>query len=61
MSLLTICLVLIVVGFVLWLITNYIPMERGIKIILIAIVVGITVIWVLKELNIFHYIKDIHV
>jgi hypothetical protein len=61
MSLLTICLVLIVVGFVLWLITNYIPMERGIKIILIAIVVGITAIWVLKELNIFHYIKDIHV
>jgi hypothetical protein len=60
MSLLTICLVLIVVGFVLWLITNYIPMERGIKTILIAIVVGITVIWVLKELNIFHYIKDIH-
>ena len=61
MSLLTICLVLIVVGFVLWLITNYIPMERGIKTILIAIVVGITVIWVLKEFNIFHYIKDIHV
>jgi len=60
MSLLTICLVLIVVGFVLWLITNYIPMERGIKTILIAIVVGITAIWVLKELNIFHYIKDIH-
>ena len=60
MPLLTICLVLIVVGFVLWLITNYIPMERGIKIILIAIVVGITAIWVLKELNIFHYLKDIH-
>ena len=61
MSLLTICLVLVVVGFFLWLITNYIPMERGIRIILIAIVVGITAIWVMKELNIFQYIKNIHV
>lgn len=59
MPLLHICLVLIVVGFVLWLVTNYIPMERGIKIILVALVVGVTVIWLLKILHIVQYINGI--
>jgi hypothetical protein len=40
--------VLIVVGVILWLINNYIPMDSKIKSILNAVVVIVVVIWLLQ-------------
>ena len=48
MPILTIVIVLIVVGVLLWLVNTYIPMQRTIKNILNAVVVIIVVIWLLQ-------------
>jgi preprotein translocase subunit SecE len=48
MPILTVIIVLIVVGVLLWLINNYIPMDRKIKSILNIVVVIIVIIWLLK-------------
>jgi len=48
MSLLTIVLVLIVIGVILWLINTYIPMAGSIKTILNVVVVLAVVIWLLQ-------------
>jgi undecaprenyl pyrophosphate phosphatase UppP len=48
MSLLNVIIVLIVVGVLLWLINNYIPMDSKIKSILNAVVVIVVVIWLLQ-------------
>ena len=51
MSLMTIVVVLIVVGVLLWLINTYIPMQGTIKMILNAVVVIVVVIWLLQALG----------
>ncbi|WP_373551187.1 Thivi_2564 family membrane protein [Haliscomenobacter sp.] len=48
MTLLNIIIVLVVVGLVLWLINNYIPMDRKIKSILNVVVVIAVAIWLLQ-------------
>jgi hypothetical protein len=53
MSLLTVVIVLIVVGVLLWLINAYIPMDRKIKNILNILVVIVVVIWLLKAFGIW--------
>ncbi len=53
MSLLTIVIVLIVVGVLLWLVNTYIPMDRKIKNILNIIVVIALVIWLLKAFGVW--------
>jgi len=60
MPLLTVLIVLIVAGVLLWLVNNYIPMDHKIKNILNAVVVVIVVIWLLKVFGVFVYLKDIH-
>jgi hypothetical protein len=50
MPLLQIALSLIVVGVLLWLVNNYIPMARSIKSILNAVVVIVVVVWLLNIL-----------
>jgi hypothetical protein len=60
MSLLTILLVLIVAGVLLWLVNNYIPMDHKIKNILNAVAVVVVVVWLLKVFGVFVYLKDIH-
>ena len=52
MPLLQIILVLVVVGFVMWLINRYIPMASTIKSILNIVVVICVIIWLLKVFNI---------
>jgi hypothetical protein len=47
-SLLTIVLVLIIVGILLWLINRYIPMDYKIKMILNIVVVIAVIIWLVK-------------
>jgi hypothetical protein len=53
MPLINIVIVLIVVGVVLWLIDNFIPMASSIKTILNAVVVVAVVIWVLEAVGLW--------
>lgn len=48
MSLIHIVLVLIVVGFLLWLVNRFIPMASSIKTILNALVVIVVILWLLS-------------
>jgi len=61
MPLLTICLVLIVVGVLLWLINTYIPMDRKIKNILNIVVVIVVVIWLLQAFGILGSLSSVRV
>jgi hypothetical protein len=61
MPLLTIVIVLIVTGVLLWLVNTYIPMDRKIKNILNAVVVIIVVIWLLQVFGLLTSLKSIHV
>ena len=47
MPLISVIVVLLVVGVLLWLVNNYIPMDGKIKSILNAVVVIIVVLWLL--------------
>jgi hypothetical protein len=61
MSLLTIVVVLIVVGLLLWLVNSYIPMDNKIKTILNIVVVVAVIIWLLNAISAFHYLGNIRV
>jgi hypothetical protein len=61
MPLLTVLIVIIVVGVLLWLINTFIPMQGTIKTILNVVVVVILIIWLLRVFGLFHYLTDIHV
>jgi len=61
MSLLTILLVIIVAGFVLWLVNTMIPMDRKIKKILNIVVVVAVCIWLLKVFGLLNALTNIHV
>ena len=53
MSLVTIVIVLIIVGVLLWLANTYIPMDRKIKTILNIVVVIAVVLWLLQAFGLF--------
>jgi hypothetical protein len=61
MSLLSILLVLVVAGVILWLVNTYIPMDRKIKNILNAVVVIVIIIWLLQAFGLLSSLKSIHV
>jgi hypothetical protein len=61
MSLISVLVVLIVVGVLLWLINNYIPMAGSIKSILNAVVVICVVLWLLQVFGLLGSITNIHV
>lgn len=61
MPILTILIVILVVGVLLWLINSYIPMQRTIKSILNAVVVIILVIWLLKVFGVLDSLQNITV
>lgn len=61
MPLLTILVVLVVAGVVLWLINTYIPMDRKIKNILNAVVVIIIIIWLLRVFGVWDALKTMKV
>jgi 1-acyl-sn-glycerol-3-phosphate acyltransferase len=60
MPLLSIVLTLVVIGVLLWLINNYIPMQGTIKSILNAVVVICVVVWLLYAFGIISHSGDIH-
>jgi hypothetical protein len=61
MPLINIIVVLIVVGVLLWLVNNYIPMDGKIKRILNVVVVVVVVIWLLQVFGIIGSIGAIRV
>jgi len=61
MPILTILLILIAAGVILWLVNSYIPMDGKIKSILNIVVVIFVVVWLLKVFGLFHYLSDIHI
>ena len=61
MPLLQILLVLVVVGVLLWLVNNFIPMQGTIKSILNAVVIIAVVLWLLNVFGLFHSPSRIHV
>ncbi len=61
MPLLTVVLVLIVIGVLLWLVNAYIPMDGLIKRLLNTVVVIAVVIWLLKVFGLFGYLSAITV
>ncbi|EKD31606.1 MAG: hypothetical protein ACD_77C00293G0004 [uncultured bacterium] len=60
MPLLTVLLVLIIAGVVLWLVNTYIPMDGKIKKILNIVVVIIVIIWLLRIFGLLDFLKDIN-
>jgi hypothetical protein len=61
MSLLTILLVLVVVGVLLWLVNTYIPMDRKIKTILNVVIVIAVIIWLLKAFGLFDSLRGMKI
>jgi hypothetical protein len=60
MSLIHVVIVLIVVGFILWLINRFIPMAGPIKTILNVVVVIVVILWLLNIFGIFSSFPGIH-
>lgn len=59
MSLLTIIIVLVVAGILLYLINKYVPMDGKIKTILNWVVIIILVFWLLKAFGLFDSLKSV--
>ena len=61
MSLISLIVTLIVIGVLLWLVNNYIPMDGKIKKILNIVVVICVVVWLLYVFGILDHSGDIRV
>lgn len=61
MPVLTILIVILVAGVILWLVNSYIPMQRTIKTILNVVVIIILVIWLLKVFGVLDNLQGITV
>jgi len=59
MSLLTICLVIIVVGFLLYLANALIPMEGTVKKVLNIVVIVVLCVWLLKAFGLWSYLHRV--
>jgi hypothetical protein len=61
MSLVTLVIVLVVVGVILWLINSYIPMQSTIKKILNAVVIIVVVLWLLSAFGVIGSLDTIRI
>jgi hypothetical protein len=61
MSLVGLVITLVVVGVVLWLINNYVPMDSKIKTILNVVVVIAVVIWLLQAFGVLGSLQNIRI
>jgi hypothetical protein len=59
MPILTVLIVIVVAGVILWLVNSYIPMQRTIKNILNAVVVIILVVWLLNVFGVLESLKSV--
>ncbi len=61
MDLQQVVIVLIVVGVLLWLVNNYIPMDGKIKSILNGVVVVVVIIWLLQAFGLLGSLNNIRI
>ena len=61
MSLVSLVIVLIVVGILLWLVNTYIPMDEKIKRVMNIVVLIVVVIWLPQVFGILDSINAVHV
>jgi hypothetical protein len=61
MSLLSLVITLVVVGVLLWLLNNYVPMDGKIKTIINVVVVIVVVIWLLQAFGVLGSLQNIRV
>ena len=61
MSLIGLVLTLVVVGVLLWLLNNYVPMDSKIKSIINAVVVIVVVIWLLQAFGVLGSLRDVRI
>lgn len=61
MDLVQFVIVIIVVGVLLWLVNNYIPMDSKIKRILNIVVVVALILWILKVFGLLSFLQGIRV
>ena len=61
MPLINLIIILVVVGVILWLINNYIPMDRKIKSILNVVVVIVVILWLLSVFGVIGSLSAIRV
>jgi hypothetical protein len=61
MSLITLVIVLVVVGVVLWLINSYIPMQATIKKILNVVVIIVVILWLLSAFGVIGSLDTIRI
>lgn len=61
MDLVQLVIILIVVGVLLWLVNNYIPMDSKIKQILNIVVVVAVVLWLMKVFGLLSFLHGIRV
>jgi hypothetical protein len=60
MNLVSIVVVLVVVGLVMWLINTYIPMAAGIKSLLNIVVFIVVLVWLLQGFGLIGNIPGVH-
>lgn len=61
MPLINVLIVLVVVGVILWLVNNYIPMDRKIKNILNIVAVILVVIWLLRAFGLLDSLSSVRI
>jgi len=61
MSLIQMVVTLIIVGFLMWLVNLFIPMQSTIKGVLNGLVAILVVIWLVNVFGLMHYITRFHV
>ena len=61
MSLLSLVITLVVIGVLLWLLNNYVPMDHKIKTIINVVVVIVVVIWLLQAFGILGSLQNIRI
>jgi hypothetical protein len=61
MSLIGVVITLVVVGVLLWLVNNYVPMDGKIKQIINVVVVIVVVIWLLQAFGLLGSLQNIRI
>lgn len=61
MNLLSIIIILVVVGIVLYVINTYLPVDGKIKQIINWVVIGVVVVWLLKVLGVWAYLSNLSI
>jgi hypothetical protein len=61
MSLIGLLITLMVVGVLLWLLNNYVPMDRKIKSIINGVVVIVVVVWLLQSFGVMGSLDNIRI